>query len=126
MKSLICPKKHRPPSKQGDVGAIIRHGFYTTRWGKLRRYQCQACGKTFSSTSGTPYYRFQHRRGTFDEVAALRVEGLNKWAITRVKRISWNTVHRWLEKASACCRRFTNRKIKNLSGRELQADESER
>jgi hypothetical protein len=28
-----------------------------------------------------------------------------------------------LEKAGACCRRFNNRKIKNLSGTELQADE---
>jgi hypothetical protein len=36
----------------------------------------------------------------FDEVAALSVEGLNKSAIARVKRIAWNTVHRWLEKSS--------------------------
>ena len=123
MKSLSCPNRHRPPSKQGDVGAISRHGFYTTRWGKRRRYQCQACGKTFSSTTGTPYYRLQHRPSTFDRVASLSVEGLNKSAIARVNRISWNTVHRWLERAAACCRRFNDRKIKRLSGVELQADE---
>src|SRR5262249_48179749 len=123
MKSLSCPKKHRPPSKQGDVGAIIRHGFYTTRWGKRRRYQCQACGKTFSSTTGTPYYRLQHRRSTFDRVASLSVEGLNQSAIARVNRIGWNTVHRWLERAAACCRRFNNLKINRLSIVELQADE---
>jgi len=123
MKSLSCPNRHRPPSKQGDVGAISRHGFYTTRWGKRRRYQCQACGKTFSSTTGTPYYRLQHRRSTFDRVASLSVEGLNKSAIARVNRISWNTVHRWLERAAACCRRFNDQKIKRLSGVELQADE---
>src|SRR5262245_52453331 len=123
MKSLSCPNRHRPPSKQGDVGAIIRHGFYTTRWGKRRRYQCQACGKTFSSTTGTPYYRLQHRRSTFDRVASLSVEGLNKSAIARVNRISWNTVHRWLERAAACCRRFSDQKIKGLSIPEVQADE---
>ena len=106
-----------------DFRAIIRHGFYKTRWGKRRRYQCQACGKTFCSTNGTPYYRLQHRRATFDEVAALGVEGLNKSAIARVKQITWNTVHRWLERAAACCRRFNDRKIKRLSGVELQADE---
>jgi transposase-like protein/IS1 family transposase len=123
MKSLSCPNKHRPSSKHGDVGAIIRHGFYKTRWGKHRRYQCQACGKTFCSTTGTPYYRLQHRRATFDEVAALGVEGLNKSAIARVKQIGWNTVHRWLERAAACCRRFSDRKLQRLSGVELQADE---
>jgi DNA-directed RNA polymerase specialized sigma24 family protein len=48
-----------------------------------------------------------NRRATFDEVAALSVEGLNQSAIARAKRISWNTVHRWLERAAGCCRRFS-------------------
>ena len=122
MKSLTCPNKHHPPSGKGHVGAIIRHGFYATRWGKRRRYQCQTCGKTFSSTNGTPYYRLQHRRATFDEVASHSVEGLNKSAIARVKRIAWNTV-RWLERAAVWCRRFSDRKINRLAAVELQADE---
>jgi hypothetical protein len=42
----------------------------------------------------TLYHRLQHRRATFDEVAAVGVEGLNKSAIARVKRIAWNTVDR--------------------------------
>src|SRR4030095_6971720 len=87
------------------------------------RYQCQTCGKTFCSTIGTPYYRLQHRRAIFDEVAALSVEGLNKSAIARVKRITWNTVHRWLERAAVWSRRFNNRKTRGLSLAELQADE---
>jgi len=123
MKSLSCPNRHCPPSRNGGSGAIIRHGFYTTRWGKRRRYQCQACGKTFSTTTGTPYYRLHHRRATFDEVATLSVEGLNKSAIARVKQIAWNTVHRWLERAAAWCRRFSDRNITRLAGVELQADE---
>jgi hypothetical protein len=32
MKSLSCPNRHCHPSGKGDVGAIIRHGFYKTRW----------------------------------------------------------------------------------------------
>src|SRR3990172_5783366 len=87
MKSLSCPNRHCPPSRKGDAGVVIRHGFYTTRWGKRRRYQCQICRKTFCSTTGTPYHRLQHRRMTFDEVAAFSVEGLNKSAIARVTRM---------------------------------------
>jgi transposase-like protein len=123
MKSLSCPNQHCPPSGKGEIGAIIRHGFYTTRSGKRRRYQCQSCGKTFCSTTRTPYYRIQHRRAVFDEVASLSVEGLNKSAIARVKRVTWNTVHRWLEKAAGWCRRFSDRKIRRLATAELQADE---
>ena len=48
---------------------------------------------------------------------------MNKSAIARVKRIAWNTVHRWLEKAADWCRRFNDRKVKGLSVVELQADE---
>jgi hypothetical protein len=53
----------------------------------------------------------------------LSVEGLNKSAIARVKRIAWNTVDRWLEKAASVCRRFNDRKIAALAIEELQADE---
>jgi len=123
MKSLNCPNPGCTPSKDVTTRATIRYGFYQTRSGKRRRYQCRACGKTFCSTSRTAYYRLQHRRVTFDEVAALSVEGLNKSAIARVKQISWNTVHRWLERAASWSRRFNDRRMRRLSLAELQADE---
>src|SRR5215831_11744520 len=53
----------------------------------------------------------------------LRIRILNKSAIGRAKRIAWNTVHRWLERAAAWCRRFNRQKIRSLSIPELQADE---
>jgi transposase-like protein len=123
MKSLSCPNGQCSLSGKAAVGHVIRYGFYKTRWGKRRRYLCRVCGKTFCLTTSTPYHRLQHCRATFDEVASLSVEGLNKSAIARVKGIAWNTAHRWLERAAVWCRRFNNRKIKNLSGAELQADE---
>jgi IS1 family transposase len=56
-------------------------------------------------------------------VATLSVEGLNKSAIARVERIGWNTVDRWLEKASDCGRRFNDEEITGFQATELQADE---
>jgi transposase-like protein len=119
MKSLGCPRACPPAS----AGSIIRYGFYSTNSGKRRRYRCLSCGKTFCANTGTPYHRLQHRRATFDEVAALSVEGLNKSAIARVKHIAWNTVARWLEKAAHSCRQFNDRRIATLAVAELQADE---
>ena len=72
-------------------GNIVRHGFYRTRSGKRRRYRCGECGKTFSSTKGTPYYRLQHRRATFDGVIALRVEGVSISSISAHSRESRGT-----------------------------------
>jgi len=102
---------------------VIRHGFYKTKSARRRRYRCRECGRTFCSTTATPYHRLQHRRATFDEVAALSVEGASKSAIARVKGIAWNTVDRWLEKAAAWRRRFNDRSVNGLDVPELQADE---
>jgi transposase-like protein/IS1 family transposase len=123
MKSLSCPNRRCSRLGKAAAGTIIRHGSYITSCGKRRRYRCRICLKTFSSNTATPYYRLQHRRATFDEVAALSVEGLTKSAIARVKRIAWNTVHRWLEKAADWSRRFNDRTIRRLTAAELQADE---
>lgn len=110
---------------QGIVGSgnIVRHGFYRTRVGKRRRYRCLGCSKTLSSTKGTPYYRLQHRRTTFDAVVTLRVEGVSISAIARVEGIAWNTVARWLEKAADACRCFNHARITGFTIEELQADE---
>ena len=96
---------------------------YRTTAGKRRRYRCVRCGQTFSTTKGTPYYRLQHRRTTFDTVVTLRVEGVSLSAIARVERLAWNTVARWLERAGAVCRRFSHGRTTGFAVEELQADE---
>jgi transposase-like protein len=120
---MTCPDPDCACHDEVQPGRVVTHGFYTTRAGKRRRYRCCVSGKTFCSTKNTPYYRLQHRRATFDEVAALSVEGVNKSAISRVKSIAWNTVHRWLERAAIACRRFNENRIEAIEIVELQADE---
>ncbi len=112
-------------SSDGNVGStrIIRYGFYRTTAGKRRRYRCVGCGQTFSTTKGTPYYRLQHRRTTFDTVVTLRVEGVSLSAIARTERLGWNTVARWLERAASVCRRFNHGRTTGFAATELQADE---
>ena len=81
------------------------------------------CKTTFSSTAGTPYFRIQHPRSKFDQVASLSVEGVNKSAISRVQSVGWNTVHRWLKKAAKSCRQFNRTNTRDMDIREIQADE---
>ena len=81
------------------------------------------CGQTFSTTKGTPYYRLQHRRTTFDTVVTLSVEGVSLSAIARAERLAWNTVARWLERATSVCRHFNHGRTTSFVATELQADE---
>ncbi len=122
MKSLRWTNQQCPLWGKSTTTTVNRHGFYQTRRGTRRRFRCKSCGKTFCRKRGTLYHRVQHRRATFDEVVTLSVEGLNKSAIARVNQIAWNTVDRWLERAS-CFRRFNDRRITKLKVTELQADE---
>jgi hypothetical protein len=48
---------------------------------------------------------------------------LNKSAIARAKRIAWNIVDRWLQRAADSCRRFNDQKMDEIAISELQADE---
>lgn len=123
---MKTPRCRNPTcSLPGNVASsrIIRYGFYRTTAGKRRRYRCVGCGQTFSTTKGTPYYRLQHRRMTFDTVVTLRVEGVSLSAIARTERLGWNTVARWLERAASVFRRFNHRRTTGFVATELQADE---
>ena len=121
MTILLCP--NRSCAAPAQSASVVRFGFYRTRWGQRRRFLCKRCGRSFSRNSGTVYYRLQHRRSLFDQVATLSVEGVNKSSIARVFRLAWNTVDRWLERAAAACRRFNREKITKIQLQELQVDE---
>ncbi len=118
-----CPNTKCQLYGQSGKGNIIRYGFFGLRRGKRRRYRCKTCGQTFCSTTGTPYHRIHSSRNTFDEVCGLSVEGLSKSAIARVKRLSWNTVSRWLERAAQAAKQFSKRRLRGFALQELQLDE---
>ena len=85
LKNLVCPNENCPHFRKHRQGDIIRHSFYKTRQGRRRRYRRKNCGRTFSSTYGTAYYRLQSSRSCFDEVATMSVNGIGKSAISRIK-----------------------------------------
>ena len=88
---LSCPNENCSKHRRIGLGNIIRHSFYKGSEGRRRRYRCKGCGKTFSSTYGTAYYRLQSSRTVFDEVVTMSSGGVDKSAISRIKGMSWNT-----------------------------------
>ena len=122
-RSRCCPNPDCSLRGQAGKGNVIRHSFYITSQGRRRRYRCKKCGRTFSSTHGTPYYRLHKPRSLFDEVVRMCVHGVGISAVARIKRMAWGTVARWLESAAICAARFNDRMLKGFVIRELQADE---
>ncbi len=94
--NIACPNRECEHHGKLGRGNIVRHGYSKLKRGRRRRYRCTGCGRTFGSTTGTPYKRLQHSMSAFDRVVALSVEGISKSAIARIEGLSWNTVSRWL------------------------------
>ena len=123
LKLVFCPF----PScslfgKKGEEN-IILHSFYKTSQGSRRRYRCKECRKTFSSTYGTAYYRLQSSRASFDNVATMSVNGVDKSSISRMTGLSWTTIERWLEIAALYAHNFNDKYLKGYDITEVQADE---
>ena len=119
----FCPNPECSLHGQLGKGNVVRHGFIRLKRGRRRRYRCTVCGRTFCSTVGTPYYRLQCTRKTFDEVALMGANEVSKSAIARIKGISWNTVARWVEGAAEAERKFNHLMTQDYPLRELQTDE---
>jgi len=66
----------------------------------VKRYQCKSCGKTFTETRGTIFYRKHAQADEILEVLALLAEGNRISAITWVKGIKEDTILRWLREAA--------------------------
>jgi len=66
----------------------------------VQRYQCKTCGKTFTETIGTIFYRKHAEEDEILEVLALLAEGNRISTLTRVKGIKEDTILRWLRKAA--------------------------
>jgi transposase-like protein len=66
----------------------------------VQRYQCKTCGKTFTETTGTIFYRKHAEEREILEVLALLAEGNRISTISRVKGIKEDTILRWLREAA--------------------------
>lgn len=66
----------------------------------VQRYQCKTCGKTFTETIGTIFYRKHTQGDEILEVLALLAEGNRISTLTRVKGIKEDTILSWLREAA--------------------------
>jgi hypothetical protein len=66
-----CPFPECPSHTQARPRAIVRHDFMKSRHGSRLRLLCPTCGRTFCNRRGSAYYRLQHPRAKFDQLAQL-------------------------------------------------------
>lgn len=119
-KACVKPECDNFGKRGQNIGG---HGWFRTKTGRKRRYQCKICGTTASTNTGTPYAGLGCTRNEFDQVASMRVEGVSISAIARTSGRSRSTIERWLERAAVSAKRFNDEHLRKFEIKEIQADE---
>ena len=65
-----------------------------------QRFRCKTCGRTFTQTKGTLFYRKQTPRKDILETLALLADGVRISRSTRAKGIKADTILHWLRHAA--------------------------
>lgn len=93
----FCPNEDCKVYGQIEDSHIVRYG--KTAAG-VQRYQCRVCGKGFTATKGTLFYRKQTPGKQIVETLAMLAEGMRISSISRVKGFKEDTILAWLREAA--------------------------
>lgn len=91
--NVFCPNTDCPARGKSGQGNISVHSI------KERRYRCFICGKTFSETKGTAFYRLRSSADLFTQVVTLLSHGCPLQAIVAAFNLDERTVASWYERA---------------------------
>jgi transposase-like protein len=121
--SLAANPTCGPTASRTNSASYIRHSILRTRQGRIPRWRCKRCGRTFTLRTGTAYHRLRSAPARFDRVVQMSVEGMSKASAARVSYVCSATVGRWLERAARTAALLTDRALRDVKATELQGDE---
>ena len=118
---LYCPNPDCPLFGQVETSQLERHAYYGRR--RVPQYLCRACGKTFSETKGTFFYRLRTERETVLNALAMVAEQGGIRATGRAVGVDKDTIQRWVDRAGAYVEEVSAYLIVECHLTEAQLDE---
>src|SRR3972149_11252132 len=96
----LCPNEACPDNGKLQSGQQQNlEKFGRTRKG-VQRFRCQTCGRTFTETTGTIFFRKRTPEHEILETLALLTEGSRISSLSRVKGFKEDTILQWLREAA--------------------------
>ena len=105
MPAFAKPGDFCPNEQCADYGKLQKDQESTniTKFGKTKagcqRYQCTSCGKTFTETKGTIFYRRRTARAAIIDTLAQVAEGDRISSLSRSKGYKEDTIQDWIQAA---------------------------
>lgn len=118
----FCPNEACPDYgklQSGQQQSLEKYG--KTRKG-VQRYRCQTCGKTFTETTGTIFFRKRTPEHEILETLALLAEGSRISSLTRAKGHKEDTILAWLREAAQHAEQLEGVLMKNFKIKRGQLD----
>jgi len=118
----FCPNEACPDYGKLQTGQQqnIRK-FGRTRRG-VRRFRCQTCGKTFTETTGTIFFRKRTPEHEILETLAFLAEGNRISSLTRTKGFKEDTILAWLREAARHAEQLEDVLMKDFQVKRGQLD----
>ena len=116
---LFCPNMDCPARGQKGKGNIHTHSLKDKRW------ICEVCGQTFTTTFGTIFYRLRHTPELVMQVIILLAYGCPVPAIVKAFGLDERTVCAWQARAGQHCQHLHEHLVENSQHdlQHVQADE---
>jgi transposase-like protein len=96
----FCPNEACPDYGKLQSGQQQNLEKYGKTRKRVQRYRCQTCGKTFTETTGTIFFRKRTPEHEILETLALLAEGSRISSLTRAKGFKEDTILAWLRAAA--------------------------
>lgn len=119
--NLYCPTPECPLFGQVEKRQLERHAYCGPQ--RTVHYLCRACGKTFSETKGTFFYRLRTKREKILNALAIVVEQGGIRATARVTGVDKDTIQRWVDRAGQHAEEVSAYMIVECDLSEAQLDE---
>jgi transposase-like protein len=104
------------------VHALVGYGKRGAQ-GDIQRFKCQACGSTFSSRKGTPWYYIKTSTGEIEEVLWYLAEGVDISVLVRRTGHKEETLSQWLNRMGEHSARLHDVFFRELTLDLVQMDE---
>lgn len=96
-----CPNPKCENHGLAQSGSVICNGHYQRKNGSISyRFLCRSCGKSFCSSSGTPFYDLRHPHEKILMAMKLLVKGMSLRSTAEVLGVKLDTVRHWLRMAA--------------------------
>lgn len=121
---VACPNPRCKRGGKPGLGNVVSNGTYRTRsTGKARLFLCRACGKAFSSRTGTAFFGLRTPKQTVLLGLRLLAEGLGLRGTARALEVKLDTVRGWLAAAAQHCESVSQMLLRELKLSQVQVDE---